>query len=317
MNNTTHQFPFSSSECFIFTRAKDANVRIEQVTIIYASLIPLIISANMLLIFGIIKTKRQRFTSSQILFLTLFSSDLTIGVVELPLNLYFKWRSSDRTCLEVQLGTFFRIFPICMSGTTLCVTSIDRYINVVHNEYHKRIVTNTSLTITIILMALISTMWATFDALLKKEKQLTKVAHFYIALSVYAGILLAVGVVLNVALLKNVKQKTQNLAFQQSLDSSLTKTIAIIVFVMVAAYLPLLMALSFAGYALNNSTDKKLFRKKGVDLLWTALPSQISAILNSVIYLARSSRMRRYYYKLFNCGIMKRISSVRVQPAAN
>ena len=49
----------------------------------HASLIPFIINANLLLIFGIIKTKQNKFTLSEILLLTLFSSDLTFGLVQL------------------------------------------------------------------------------------------------------------------------------------------------------------------------------------------------------------------------------------------
>ena len=59
---------------------KDANLK-NAMTAIHAYLIPLIISANFLSIFGIIKTKRKAFTSSQILFLTLFLSDLSYGAV--------------------------------------------------------------------------------------------------------------------------------------------------------------------------------------------------------------------------------------------
>ena len=50
-------------------------------TVIYASLIPLIIAANLLLIFGIIKTRRNKLNSSQALFSTLFVSDLSFDFV--------------------------------------------------------------------------------------------------------------------------------------------------------------------------------------------------------------------------------------------
>ena len=317
MNNATNQFPLRKPKCFTFTRTRQAGVIGEPLFVIYASLIPLIVGANLLSIFGIIKTKRRNFTSSQILFLTLFLSDITIGAVQIPIQIYVKWGSSNPSCFQTQLNAFLRAFPVSMSGTILCVISVDRYINVVYNAFHKRIVTNKLLAIILILVALISAMWGTLDAQLKTETQVTKAAHFYIALSAYTGTTLVTGIVFNVALLRNVKQKTQHSSLQQALDARFTNTIAIIVFVMVAAYLPLLIAFSFAGYASNHPTEKKSIQRKGANVLRTMISPQINAVLNSVIYVARNSRMKRYYYRLLNCETEKRIGDIGDQgPAA-
>ena len=62
------------------------------VTAIYACLIPLIIMANLLSIIGIIKRKKNEFTSSQILFLALFLNDMTLGAVQLLLEIYLIWK---------------------------------------------------------------------------------------------------------------------------------------------------------------------------------------------------------------------------------
>ena len=316
MNNNTNQFPRRKPKCFTFTRTRQAGVIGEPLFVIYASLIPLIVGANLLSIFGIIKTKRKNFTSTQILFLTLFLSDITIGVVQIPIQIYIKWGSSNPSCFQTQLNAFLRAFPVSMSGTILCIISIDRYMNVVYNAFHKRIVTKRLLAIVFILVVLISAMWGTLDAQLKTETHVTKAAHFYIALSAYTGTILATGVVFNVALLRNVKQKTQHSSVQQALDARFTNTIAIIVFVMVTAYLPLLIVFSFAGYALNHPADRKSIQKKGANVLWTMISPQINAVLNSVIYVARNSRMKRYYYKLFHCETEKRIGDIGDQRPA-
>ena len=84
MNNNTQHFHHKLHECAESFYQQDVNARNKLLILVYASLIPLIVSANLLSIFGIIKTKRNKFTSSQILFLTLFVSDLAIGVVQLP-----------------------------------------------------------------------------------------------------------------------------------------------------------------------------------------------------------------------------------------
>ena len=131
MNNTQLQCKFRQKVLLYFQ--EDPKLQI-LLTVLYSCLIPLIICANLLLIIGIIKVKRNKFTSSQILFLMLFLSDLIIGVVQLPFLIYLLWKTSDLTCFEAQLRTFSTSFPIIMSGTLLCAISVDRYINVVSSK---------------------------------------------------------------------------------------------------------------------------------------------------------------------------------------
>ena len=291
MNNTT---------CILLYRTKHANIR-NLLTSIYVSLIPLIIGANLLLIIGLIKTKKSKFTSSQILFSTLFVSDLTFGVVQIPTKIYLLWKSSEPTCFEVQLSAFSMSFPLVMSFNLLCVISIERYIYVVHNGFYTRTIRKKLLAIVIVCLILIAFLWAAIDAHLRAKLDIIKLAKTYIALSIYATTMLAIGIVFNVALLRNVKQKTQKSSVQHTLDSSLTKTIGLIIGVMVAAYLPVIIAGNIAAYAYISSADKFYIKKRGSALLWALMPSQFNAVLNSVIYLTRNSRMRRYYFKFFNC----------------
>ena len=313
MSNTT-QFPQRLPKCILLFRTKHANTRI-LLTAVYGGLIPLIIGANLLLIIGLIKTKRGKFTLSQILFSTLFVSDLTFGVVQIPTKIYLLWKSSEPTCFEVQLSAFSMSFPLVMSFNLLCVISIERYIYVVHKGFYTRIVTKKLLAIAIVCLILISFIWATTDARLRAKLDIVKLAKTYIALSAYAAAMLAIGIVFNVALLRNVKQKTQKSSVQQTLDSSLTKTIGLIIGVMVAAYLPVIIAGDIAAYAFISSVDIFHVKKRGSALLWAMMPSQFNAVLNSVIYLTRNSCMKRYYSKFFNCG-NKENKMKQVHPSA-
>ena len=188
-----------------------------------------------------------------------------------------------------------------MSFNLLCAISIERYIYVAHNRFYTRIVSKKLLAIVIVCLILISFIWAATDAHLRAKLDIVKLAKTYIALSAYAGTVLAVGIVFNVALLRNVKRKTQKSSVQHTLDSSLTKTIGLIIGIMVAAYLPAIIAINIAAYAYISSADKFYIKKRGSALLWALMPSQFNAVLNSVIYLTRNSRMRRYYSKFFNC----------------
>ena len=301
MNNTT-QFPQRLPECVLLFGTKDVNNLTQTIllTAVYGSLMPLIIGANLLLIIGLIKTKKKKFTSSQILFLTLFVSDLTFGVVQIPTKIYLLWKSSEPTCFEVQLSAFSMPFPICISFNLLCIIAIERYVYVVYNGFYTKIVTKKLLAIVIVCLILISFIWATADAHLRAKLDIVKLAKTYIALSAYGGTVLAVGIVFNVALLRNVKRKTQKSSVQHTLDSSLTKTIGLIIGIMVAAYLPAIIAINIAAYAYISSADKFYIKKRGSALLWALMPSQFNAVLNSVVYLTRNSRMRRYYCKFFN-----------------
>ena len=278
-------------------------------TITYASLIPLIVSANLLLIFGIIKTKRNKFTSSQILFLALFMSDLTLRVVQLPIQIYLLQNSSVPTCFEFQLNAFTIAFPIFMSGIILLVISADRYIKVIHSEYHKRTITNKSLKIIINLIIFTSFILATLDTHVRTTLEIRKLAILCIAMSAYTGISLANGVALNIVLLKKVKEKTNDLSISQELNSRLTKTISMIIGIMVAAYLPFIIALNIAAYAFYNETDKHFILKTINGLYLTLLPIQINAVLNSIFFFTRNSRIRRYYYKFFICRKLKSTAS--------
>ena len=306
MNNTTLQFLPRFPECFLPFPAKYEDVKNTLLAAISASLMPFIISFNLLLIFGIIKTKRNKFTSSQILFLTLFSSDLTFGLVQLPVQIYHLRNSHDPTCFQIHLRKLSMIFPICMSDTLLCVISVDRYIYVVHNNYYKAIVTKWSLTITIVWTIVSSATWATFNVSFKGRHEIRKVAKLCFAMTVYMGSILTISVILYAALLRIVKQTTKKSSIPKGFDSSLTKTIAVLVAVMVVTYFPLMASLSVYAYEVLNSADISYIQKLGDNLLWTVLPCQMNAIINSVIYLAKNGRMKQYYSKLFNCGYFKR-----------
>ena len=292
MNNTT----YTISPCILLLGGINPHVRI-LVTVLHAILVPLIVGANLVLIFGIIKTKRNKFTSSQILFLTLFLCDLTYGVVQIPVEIYLVWKIHYLSDLENEVSSFSIIYPTCISGTILSAIAIDRYIRVVHNKYYKIIITRKLLTVTITLTILISIVLAIVGVNIKIQCEL-----FFIAMSTYTGVVLAVGVVFNIALLKYVKQKTKKSSIPQGINSSLTKTVTLILASLVVAYLPLMIILTIISFLLIHSTDKKFNITAHDALVLALIPTQVNAILNSVIYFSRNSRVKSYFYKLLISG---------------
>ena len=216
MNKTSHEL---SSRCFTYLRMEDESEQIA-LTVPYVCITPFSIGANLLLIFGIIKTNRNKFNASQILFLTLFLSDLLDGVAASPIAIYLMWKPSNPTCFELALWTFSLLFPILMSGTTLCAISIERYFNVVHNRYHKMIVTSKLVAITIIIAILISTILALLASFFYKVPDIIGISTTAIIGSSYMAIIIVITAILNVCLLRNVKQRIKTSTFHQRLMQS-------------------------------------------------------------------------------------------------
>ena len=205
-----------------------------------------------------------------------------------------------------------------MSGTILCIISIDRYISVVTHEYYIKIATNKSLAITIAWATLTSFIWVTHDVLLRVKHDMTKLAKLCITMIDNTRTAIVAAVILNIALLKSARQKTKNSSIKQSFDSKLLKTIVLIVGIMVACYTQLMMTLNIAEYAFINSPGEIYIKKnREIKLLFKVLPCKVNAILNSVIYLTRCGRMKRYYYRLFNSGVDKRHLKEAVASVAN
>ena len=110
---------------------------------------------------------------------------------------------------------------------------------------------------------------------------------------------------MNIALLKSVRQKTRNLSIQQSFDSKFSKTIADCGYYGCLSY-TINDRFKYCCIRIYQFPEKTNIKNREIDLLFTAIPCQVNAILNSVVYLTRCSRMKSYYYKLFNVRAYKR-----------
>ena len=273
------------SQCYTIFRSKDENVGNVILIAINASLIVLIIGANFFSVFGIIKIKRNKFTSSQTLLLTLSVNDLTVGVVQLPMTLYLRRKPSYPTCLETKIGLVLLSFATHMPAILLSAILMERHLSVVHNRSYKNIATKKVLTLTVILTTVISTVWSLFTALYDTDQDATKKAKLYFSGSAYPAILLGIDV-LNVSLLGNVKGRIKNSAVHQVLHSSLKKTKSIILAVLVFTYVPFPIVLGIAGYLFIGTSDKQLIRKTRGTIPWIIVPTQINAVVDSGIHFA-------------------------------
>ena len=198
-----------------------------------------------------------------------------------------------------------------MSGNILCVIPIDRYIHVAHSRQHERIVTSKILGIIISMMVLISCAWAASIAFFK-----VKIIFFMFTACEVAAFM--VGISYNIAILINVKSQTKNSsAPHTTLNASLTKTVSLIVGIMLMTYIPLIVHLNTIQYVFRNWTKLDHIKRIIKSLRWTMIASRLNAIFNSVIFITRNSRMKRYYYNLLNCRNNKERKRKTSQPATS
>ena len=267
-------------------------------TLIYSVLILLIIGANILSISGIIKMKRNKFTTSQILFIILCISDLSFGIIQLPYQIYLLRRYEKITCYQTIIQAFWVVFPIYISGTTLLLISIERYMNVVNKKYYKKIISNTTLAMAIILEVLISTFWSLYFAFVHKKQNLRKLANFLISSSSNEGIFLAAALLLNIALVRNVRSKLRNTTVCQKTDSKLTTTIRIIATAVIISYLPSIICFNVAAYTYLYSKNSISYQKVTVAIIWSLVPAQVKAVMNALIYISRNREMKKHFKML-------------------
>lgn len=138
--------------------------------------------------------------------------------MQLPKQSCILWKSDDRTCFEIKVGAFSMTFLMCMSGSILCLISIDQYITIVKRKHYKR-TTNRSLTIPIILVILFSFMWVTFEAHYKAKLDIKKTAKLYFALSGHTETVMTLVAHFNVSLLRHVKQRRKSSSLKANMNS--------------------------------------------------------------------------------------------------
>lgn len=298
-SNNTSDLTFPRPECISdFVQISEANRLV--LTIIYATFIPLIIAANLLLIIGIMKTRSKKLTTSQILFLILGASDLSLGVIHLPIQLFLLQTKTTITCAHLKLRGFWFGFPISLSGATILLISIDRYVHVTKNRPTKKLMTGL-----IIGDLLVAFTWAIAYALISDGFNIKAAAKYFIGLSIYEGTVLAIGVLLNVLLLENVRMKARNSSIKRKTDS-LTKTIGLITTTLVLTYIPSVIVFNVAAYTYLFSTDREKIKNISVAVTWSLVPAQLNAVLNSLIYCTRNRRIMRYFKHLIQCTELER-----------
>ena len=285
-----------------FVKISDINK--QALTVIYAIFIPLIVIANLLLVIGIMKVKRKELTTSQIFFILLALSDISLGAVHLPIQLFLLQTDTIITCLQLQLRGFWFTFPMILSGNTMVIIAIDRFIHVTKKRPTRKLMKGL-----IIVDVSITFTWSVIYTLLSDDLDIKAAAKYFISLSIYEGIGLAISVLLNILLLGNVQKQrrnssinknrlpTKNVSVKRKSDS-LTTTIALISVTLVITYIPSVVLFNVAAYTFLFSSDQEKINTIPIVITWSLVPAQLNAILNSVIYISRNRKIMRYFKRL-------------------
>ena len=104
MNNTTLSLQYPKLLGVVVPPPTDTSVTNQVITAVSATLIPLIIIINLVSINGIIKTKRKKLNSFQILFLILFVSDIPAGNYLFKVN-HRNTRTRCEICSKLKVKT--------------------------------------------------------------------------------------------------------------------------------------------------------------------------------------------------------------------
>lgn len=279
-------------------------------TTIYAVNMVAIIVSNTLLIVGICKTrKKNRFTNSNKLFLLLCTSDLLNGFVLMPLQIYFVNHVTDMTCLRTAVRAFWNA-PVILSGTNILVITLDRYLMMVKNEFHHKWFSddkNLTLMLIVSLEIVLSFGLAVWYVLTTQSVDPRDSGVFFISLSCYQFVVLSSVVVLNVMMVRHVKNSRKNTSLTTTnhhnrAENILSRTVSLISLALIICYTPGTIATGIGGFYSLYSKDRDSLRKVSISLIYCILPTQINSSVNAIIYLSRNKRIQSYYKNIFRTG---------------
>lgn len=258
--------------------------------------------ANVVLIVGLLKTKRSTMTRTNKLFIILSISDLCVGLILMPLFVYQSDASQTISCLETQFYNFWSIFPLVLSGTHILVISMDRYCTVSKSNWYRKHFIDRIVLIIIATEVLISFSWAVAYYYVSRYFDLKKNGIYFLCLAIYEITVLICVVTCNVMIRNNVHRTVSGNSSLKREDGihgiyskKLSKTIRFVTITWVLCYAPsgtLLITVAFVFFYSTNLDD---LRYTVIIFVWSLLPTCLNSALNSCIYISRNTKVRNYY----------------------
>lgn len=288
-------------ECFNIYREdvlKDPNGTV--LLVFYCINMIFITVTNVALIFGLVKTSGSKMTRTNKLFIFLSINDLSVGLILMPLFIrQVAITPTSISCLENIFHSFWNVFPLALSGSHILLISIDRYLMIAKNIWHKSTFTDKVLLKTIFLEMLLSFCWAAGYAYVTRYYNLKNTAIYFMCLSVYEVVIVVSAMKFNLMILRNVNKTVATATSlnrnEKYYNKILPKTIMCITGTLALCYSPTMISFISMFYFLFYSEKQDDLRYTIIALMWSVLPATMNSALNSCIYISRNTKLRNYY----------------------
>lgn len=270
-----------------------------------------VVLTNCFVLWGVCRMRQWRVKSMR-LFLLLILSDITIGMVTLPMHVslfIFASFSNGANCKFLYAVNFFKIFPVVLSEIGVLLIALDRYFAILKRRVHTQYATNRGITMAIMLAVVLAFVWGLVNTdSLQIDFMEWKHAVSLIVFGLFkTSIFLSIGgIYYNV--LKSVQRtaRTTRQSFVNTIstplmyDRALYRISMLITVSFILCYLPSTVA-NFhqsAFILLRKRHATKLIMY--IDI-WTSLPMYFTSGVNGVLLIYGNRKLRRWFKKLFEC----------------
>lgn len=284
-------------------------------TLVYALTGVTIIVTNVMVIYGLVKTKQIKNRSNK-LFIILSISDIVIGCLTVPAQIA---KLISLNCVLVPALQLFSMFPALFSYSLTVLIAIDRYILVKHTSVYQKHITKNKMNIVVLFIFLsnvAASLWYGFGVELTPNVFLGD--KTYILLCIYEVLTAILTSVLYIKLLFFVKKKAKTIEIarhsnsnkSKRSDSRVTKTIAYIFVSLICCYFTHAFALLYVIANVDEHFNKIVLRNI---LAWSFLAVTSNSAINAIIFLIRNQKIKEHYEVIFRTVQSRR--QINVQEA--
>lgn len=301
MNNSS-TIPFNTSIIFVPSCTKpylpdtigDHGITL---MVLYGILSAFITSTNVTLVIGIVRTKTKAMSNTNKLFIFLACVNLLTALLLLPYQIYMIEITPDTSCIDAGVRAFFVSFLPLLSGAVITLIATERYFLIAYKLMHRKYFSAQRLALYVVLLISMSACWGLAYCFISQDiNNLKEISIVFMGLAANEGVLLILALVFNIKILQTVVKARRNFTLSRcnkKTERKLSRTISIICVTLAVCYLPSVVGLANASYYTDkNSIDK--VKEAIMTFHWTFLLAYLNSGLNSLIYLVRNEKIKRY-----------------------
>lgn len=281
----------------------------------YAINFVFLVVSNVALIIGLIKTKQNTLKRTSKLFLLLSSSDLLLGLILMPIQIASIHLIPDLDCMTIANRAFWSNFPLILSGLTILLISVDRYLMITRTSFYHKYFTRKVMIVIVFIEICISFSWSFSYMEISRSNNLRSHAKYLFSVAGFEAFILTSVVIVYIALLQYVQATVKVMSSARHIppdyDRKLLKTIMLISITLVICYAPSVISITLAGYFSLFSTDITVQRIVNVAVIWSLVITSVNSGLNACICIARSSQIKKFYRSIF---CRKEVAEISIGP---